>query len=132
LEALDHERTADLEQTNEQSASEIRERRLAEGTLHQRAEKLAVLGRITQMLASVTDLPQTLRQVCEAVVHLLYAYVLLPPNEEPQLQVQLSCWRFCGKIDRAVCVWQSGGSWCASGQVPKWNLARFAQEVEDP
>ena len=90
LEGMVGERTAELEQVNDQLESEIGERRLAEETLHQRVEELAVLSRITQTLVNVTDLPLALEQVCEAVAHQFdaqYTYVILPSTEEPELQV---------------------------------------------
>jgi signal transduction histidine kinase len=90
LETLVQERTSELATANEQLEREIGERRLAEESLQQRLEELAVLGRITQMLVTVTDLSSALEQVCEAITHLFDAqatYVVLPSTEEPQLQV---------------------------------------------
>jgi signal transduction histidine kinase len=101
LETLIQERTADLATANEQLEGEIAERRLAEETLHQRVEELAVLSRIAQMLATVTDLPLALERVCEDITHLLDAqvtYVVLPSNKEPQLQVMVGFNRESGPI----------------------------------
>ncbi|NIV30439.1 MAG: hypothetical protein GWN58_13365, partial [Anaerolineae bacterium] len=87
LEAMVDERTHELQQVNEQLESEVGERRLAEETLHQRVEELAVLGRVTQLLATVTDLPLALEQVGEAIVHLFdarYTYIIMPSAEDPQ------------------------------------------------
>ena len=90
LETLVQERTAELEKMNEQLETEIGERTLAEETLQQRVEELAVLSRITQTLANVTNLPLALEQVCQAVAHQFdaqYTYVILPSTKEPELQV---------------------------------------------
>ncbi len=101
LEELVGKRTRELEKANEQLESEIGERRFAEATLQQRVEELAVLGQITQMLVTVTDLPLALERVCEAITHLFAAqvtYVVSPSNEDPQLQVLVGFDRESGPV----------------------------------
>jgi signal transduction histidine kinase len=101
LEAMVDERTVELQQANDQLAHEVGERGQAEKTLRRHVEELAVLGRITQLLATVTDLPLALEQVGEAIVHLFdarYTYVILPSAKDPQLQVLVGFERESGPI----------------------------------
>jgi signal transduction histidine kinase len=101
LETLVQERTYELQQANDQLAHEVGERGQAEKTLRRHVEELAVLSRITQLLATVTDLPLALEQVGEAIVHLFdarYTYVILPSAKDPQLQVLVGFERESGPI----------------------------------
>jgi signal transduction histidine kinase len=101
LETLVQERTVELQQANDQLAHEVGERGQAEKTLRRHVEELAVLSRITQLLATVTDLPLALEQVGEAIVHLFdarYTYVILPSAKDPQLQVLVGFERESGPI----------------------------------
>ena len=62
---------------------------------------IAALGRITQLLATVADLPLALERVCEAVTLLFDAqvtYVILPSTEEPQIQALVGFNRESGPI----------------------------------
>lgn len=90
LEVLVENRTAELQQTNQQLVQEIDERTLAEAALRQRAEELAVLNRIAQALTRMTDLPTALAQVSGTVTHLFgarYVHIMLPAAEESELMI---------------------------------------------
>jgi signal transduction histidine kinase len=104
LEAMVDERTVELQQANDQLAREVGVRSQAEETLRRRVEELAVLGQITQLLATVTDLPLALNQVGEEIVHLFdarYAYVILPSAQDPQVQVLVGFERETGPVGAA-------------------------------
>jgi signal transduction histidine kinase len=105
LETLVEERTADLTTANEHLAQEIDVRKLAEETLRQRVEELAVLNRIAHTLATTADLSTALERVSETITYLFnarYTHVILPGDIQDQLTILVGFEREAGAVGRTT------------------------------
>ena len=81
--------------------ADITERRLAEASLRQRVEELAILNRVAQTLASVTDLLAALGQVSAMINWIFgarYTQVLLPKERGTALRVMVGFDRESGPV----------------------------------
>jgi len=81
--------------------ADITERRQAEAALQQRVEELATLNRVTQTLATMTDLPSAWGQASEMITEVLgarHTHVLLPAGKEPDLKVMVGFDRETGPV----------------------------------
>jgi signal transduction histidine kinase len=90
LEWLVNERTAALNQANEDLAQEVRERRQAEQILGHRVAELGILHQTAQVVASMIDLPTTLQTLSEKISELFaarYTYVIVPEPDGAGLQL---------------------------------------------